>query len=172
MRAGLLMVGEHLRSESGPLEIATMQWVDGTHQVFNLEVAGNHTYLVGVDAVLSHNVDGCGVVPWTSKTVGRVAKQLDQALKGSPINSLYVKSRAEAEELVLGVLHGKGYRNTSGESGFSAKQFFGKESTYHWDDVVETGGQLAGHAADNPHAAMGAHLQVHSATGDIVRIFF
>ncbi len=55
VRAGLLLVGEHLRSESGPLEIATIQWVDGTHQVFNLEVAGNHTYLVGADAVLSHN---------------------------------------------------------------------------------------------------------------------
>jgi hypothetical protein len=59
VRAGLLMVGEHLMSESGPLEIATIQWVDGTHQVFNLEVARDHTYLVGADAVLSHNVNAC-----------------------------------------------------------------------------------------------------------------
>jgi RHS repeat-associated protein len=55
VRAGQLRVGEYLRSESGPLEISSIQQLDGIHQVFNLEVAGNHTYLVGADAVLSHN---------------------------------------------------------------------------------------------------------------------
>ena len=74
VRAGLLMVGEHLRSESGPLEIATMQWVDGTHQVFNLEVAGDHMYLVGADAVLSHNADGCRLL--NTREIREVAERL------------------------------------------------------------------------------------------------
>jgi hypothetical protein len=77
VRAGQLLVGEYLRSESGPLEIAMIQWLDGTHQVFNLEVAGNHTYLVGADAVLSHNsceTPGPGFVVAPNGTVFPVPK--------------------------------------------------------------------------------------------------
>jgi hypothetical protein len=60
VRAGQLEPGDKLLTEEGPLEVASVRWLDGIHQVYNLEVAGDHTYLVGDVGLLSHNIDGCG----------------------------------------------------------------------------------------------------------------
>lgn len=50
-----LMVGELLQTERGALRIGSMERVRGTHSVFNLEVEGDHEYLVGADGIRAHN---------------------------------------------------------------------------------------------------------------------
>lgn len=106
-------------------------------------------------------------IKWTSKGVALAAKMIRGGVK-----EVTVKSKAEAEELLLGLFGGRGLRNTTGMSATEAKNFFGtKSNTYHWDEVVDEAGRLLNHAADNAHAAM-KHLQIHDADGNIFRIFF
>jgi RHS repeat-associated protein len=60
VRAGKLEPGERLKSEAGPLVVDTVRELPSSHVVYNLEVAGDHKYLVGADGLLSHNNKGCG----------------------------------------------------------------------------------------------------------------
>ncbi|SEL69302.1 RHS repeat-associated core domain-containing protein [Chitinophaga rupis] len=105
-------------------------------------------------------------IDWSSRSVARAAKLL-----ASGTRDVVVKTRAEAEELYLGLYHGKGFKNTTGMTATEAKRFFGKKGTYHWDDAVDEAGDLINHGANNPHAAM-KHLQVHDERGIVYRIFF
>ena len=76
VRAGALEVGERLRTQAGPLEVAGIRRLDGSHQVYNLEVAGDHAYLVRRSGILSHNADGCREYPddwWDGSTKQRSA---------------------------------------------------------------------------------------------------
>jgi hypothetical protein len=59
VRAGKLEPGERLKSEAGPLVVDTVRELPSSHVVYNLEVAGDHKYLVGADGLLSHNNNGC-----------------------------------------------------------------------------------------------------------------
>ena len=54
-----LYVGEHLRTKEAQLEIFSLQKLEGTHQVYNVEVEGDHRYFVSESEILSHN-NGCG----------------------------------------------------------------------------------------------------------------
>jgi len=66
----------------------------------------------------------------------------------------------------------RGFTNTTGRTGSDVRRILGtKAGTYHWDDVLDAAGDLAGHGADNLHGAM-RHVQIHLESGDIVRIFF
>jgi hypothetical protein len=107
-----------------------------------------------------------GTYSWSSQRLAQAAKEL---LSGKSV--IRVASRAEAEELFLGLFQGKGFRNTTGMSAKEAKDFIGKASTYHWDDTVNEAGRLVNHSASNAHGAM-KHLQIHDETGQIIRIFF
>jgi RHS repeat-associated protein len=55
VRAGELEVGERLLTETGAVTIASIESRQGTHQVFNFEVAGAHTYVVSNLKIKSHN---------------------------------------------------------------------------------------------------------------------
>jgi hypothetical protein len=55
VRAGALEVGERLLTQQGTLQIAEIRRLEGGHQVYNLEVAGDHYYLVGEPGVVAHN---------------------------------------------------------------------------------------------------------------------
>jgi RHS repeat-associated protein len=57
---GDLRVGERIQSESGPLVVRSLTQADSA-QVYNFEVDGAHTYLVGNARVWSHNAGDCGV---------------------------------------------------------------------------------------------------------------
>ncbi|MGM0555199.1 MAG: polymorphic toxin-type HINT domain-containing protein [Myxococcota bacterium] len=59
VRAGELEPGERLKSEAGPLVVEQVRELPSSHVVYNLEVAGDHKYLVGADGLLSHNNEGC-----------------------------------------------------------------------------------------------------------------
>lgn len=67
----------------------------------------------------------------------------------------------------------RGFTNTTGRTGNDVRQIIGsKVGTYHWDDVLDAAGNVAGHGADNVHGAM-RHVQIHlRPDGDIIRIFF
>src|SRR5207248_2493942 len=53
--AGVLQPGERLRGVAGDRRISAVASVPGTHQVFNLEVAGKHVYHVTDVGILVHN---------------------------------------------------------------------------------------------------------------------
>jgi RHS repeat-associated protein len=62
--AGALWDGEYLRGAFATVPVIDVRVVEGSRQVFNLEVEGEHRYLVGDARVLAHNTgnkveDGC-----------------------------------------------------------------------------------------------------------------
>ena len=64
---GRIEAGTMLQGPGGALVIlAAKGWIDGPNEVFNLEVEGQHNYLVGAEgspwAVLSHNAKDCSLV--------------------------------------------------------------------------------------------------------------
>jgi RHS repeat-associated protein len=126
-------------------------------------------------------VDPLGLVEercWSSARVKNAAKEIEQ---GASV--VYVKTREEAEELLLGLFIGKGYRSSTGLDAVETKRLFGllgiskgKSKTYHWDEAVRFDEQLRrnvlqGHALDNPDSQF-RHLQIHPPAGSVVRIFF
>ncbi|NIG53531.1 DUF6443 domain-containing protein [Chitinophaga sp. Cy-1792] len=104
---------------------------------------------------------------WSSKSVSLAAKEI-----ASGKLSIFVKTRAEAEELFLGLFNGAGYKNSSAFNGPAAKQYFNSKTMhYHWDDVFDETGWLVNHSRSNPHGNI-MHLQVHLEDGGVLRIFF
>ncbi len=86
--------------------------------------------------------------------------------------SIKVGSRDEAAEVVWRLFGSRGYTNTTGLSGSGAKAALGsKNMTYHWDEVLDATGQVAGHGSRNAHGAR-RHVQIHNELGEVIRIFF
>jgi hypothetical protein len=87
--------------------------------------------------------------------------------------SVTVRTKAEAEELFLGLFQGKGYTNTTSMGAMDAKNLQGGTfaNTYHWDNVFDSSGQVINHGVDNIHGEL-PHLQIHTKEGDKIRIFF
>ncbi|MCA9118586.1 MAG: hypothetical protein H6822_03885 [Planctomycetaceae bacterium] len=55
LSAGELQVGERLNGTSGPITIAAITPLEGTHRVYNMTVQGEHLYRVAECGVLVHN---------------------------------------------------------------------------------------------------------------------
>lgn len=95
-------------------------------------------------------------IPWTSSSVRKAAKSIEGGA-----TSVRVRSRAEAEEILLAKYQGVGYRNTTGMSPTESKNLFGeKGGTYHWDE----GPKNFPHNED--------HLQIHEIDGEVIRIYY
>jgi len=95
-------------------------------------------------------------IPWSSTTVCKANTALEHGA-----TSVTVSSRSEAEELFLRRYQGEGYRNVTDMSPAETKNFFGsKAGVYHWDFDTKA----------FPHDM--SHLQVHTRTGQVIRIFF
>jgi hypothetical protein len=176
--AGDLRVGETVRRADGSFGAVQEPAVDERPAVmYNLTVAGAHTFFVGEQQALVHNDCPPGTkpgpaakdIPWSSSRVRNAAIAIE---RGSP-TTVHVASRAEAEELVRGYLNPKGYLNTSGlpPSWVRGHHPTGKDGTYHWDDRLDESGRVEGHGPDNPHGGR-PHLQVQTPNGDIIRIFW
>ncbi|MBA2392725.1 MAG: hypothetical protein H0V70_08260 [Ktedonobacteraceae bacterium] len=164
---GQIKLGMHVVEADGQVGVVSgWRMVPGVKTMYNLEVAKDHTFVVGVGMWVVHNCGGD--IPWSSKTVRQAAQSIDAGA-----TDVTVSSRSEAEELFLGKYQGSGYRNTSGLSGPEAKNLFGsKRGTYHWDDVLDPEGGIQGHGAGNPHGGL-PHLQIHPFEGgDNIRVFF
>ena len=54
-----LLVGERLQTAEGAVTVEALEKVRGVYRVYNLEVEGDHEYLVGEAGVRAHN-NGCG----------------------------------------------------------------------------------------------------------------
>jgi hypothetical protein len=94
-------------------------------------------------------------IPWSSKAVHLAADALERGA-----TEVTVKGRDEAGELLLRLVYGKGYKNTTGMTGKQVRTQMGsKAGTYHWD------------TADTVHGGL-PHLQIHDDAGNIVRIFY
>ena len=57
-----LQVGERLQTAEGAVSVEALEKVRGLHRVYNLEVEGDHEYLVGEAGVRAHNQSACGDV--------------------------------------------------------------------------------------------------------------
>jgi hypothetical protein len=178
---GKLEVGENLHGTDGPVAVQCISFIATSQPVYNLEIFGEHVYRVGIAGVLCHNTDPttCTLIlkpvatnrvtdlPW-----GRVgARQAAKAIEAGQ-TSIRVASRDDAAEVVWRMFSSRGFTNTTGRTGSDVRSILGsKAGTYHWDDVLDATGNVAGHGADNVHGAM-RHVQIHLESGDIIRIFF
>ena len=54
-----LQVGERLQTAEGAVTVEALEKVRGEHRVYNLEVEGDHEYLVGEAGVRAHNQSAC-----------------------------------------------------------------------------------------------------------------
>jgi len=98
-------------------------------------------------------------IAYSSRGLAKAAKALENGA-----TEVTVASREEVEELFLRHYQGDGYRNTTGMNGNQVRNDHflfpnGKRGTYHWD------------LADTKHGGR-LHLNVHTHSGPIVRIFF
>ena len=58
--AGLLCVGEQIKTKNGAAKINAIRWKNGEHRVYNFEVEADHAYFVTEYELLSHNNGLCG----------------------------------------------------------------------------------------------------------------
>jgi hypothetical protein len=167
--------GETLQGIDGPAIVLSVSLSRVSQPVYNIEVHGEHVYQVGELGVLVHNscFDDAPVsaaaLPWARAGAARAAKAIEAGQA-----SFKVASRDDAAELIWRMFRSKGYTDTTMfKSGSVVKQYLGtKAGTYHWDDVLDAAGNVAGHGAGNAHGAM-RHVQIHlQETGKIIRIFF
>jgi len=56
--AGVLKVGELVKTETGTLHVASSEKISGGYDVYNIEVETDHRYFVGTSKIFSHN--NCG----------------------------------------------------------------------------------------------------------------
>ena len=54
-----LQIGERLQTAEGAVSVEALEKVRGLHRVYNLEVEGDHEYLVGEAGVRAHNQSAC-----------------------------------------------------------------------------------------------------------------
>lgn len=59
VRADALRPGDHLKTLDGTAQVASVTPVPGPTTVYNLEIQGEHVYLVGENGVLVHNGTPC-----------------------------------------------------------------------------------------------------------------
>ncbi len=84
VRVWYLQVGERLQTAEGAVTIAALERVRGHRQVFNLEVEGDHEFLVGDSGVRAHNTDCFDLEPhhlghsWTGNTIGKIIVKGDK----------------------------------------------------------------------------------------------
>lgn len=107
-------------------------------------------------------------------------KEASRALDAGD-RAVTVASKGDAEELFLSKYAGEGYKNSTGldkdlAGGMTdqgAKDFFGDDGFYHWDDQwdPDNPGRLLGHGPENPHGNV-PHLQIHPPDAKTIRIFF
>ncbi|WP_371577488.1 polymorphic toxin-type HINT domain-containing protein [Streptomyces sp. NBC_01314] len=174
IEAGDLDSGMTLLTDEGDTVLVTGNRAYTQHaRTYNLTVDDLHTYyvLAGATPVLVHNSGRCEF-PWSS---GRVSGSIRAINEGR--TSVTVGSRSEAEEILLGMFQGDGYRNAAGFDGKGTRQYFGSKSgTYHWDDQLGADGRVLGHGAGNRDGDL-PHLQIHTFEdskygGSIIRIFW
>ena len=119
-----------------------------------------------------------GVLVHNCNTPSQASKSIDEQLANSRNASVTVNSQEDAEILLRqytsGPGHKGGYMNTTNTDAFSpqksASDWIPRESgrsrgTYHWDSY-----NPAAKAGD--HASQGAHLQIHTFEGEVIRIFY
>ena len=55
-----LQIGERLQTAEGAVSVEALEKVRGLHRVFNLEVEGDHEFLIGDAQIRAHNKNGVG----------------------------------------------------------------------------------------------------------------
>ncbi len=128
-----LQVGERLQTAEGAVTVESLEKVRGVHRVYNLEVEGDHEYLVGEAGVRAHN--GCVVDDVIAETnAGR--RNLTSAHTLTPDEAL------EAGEGWVG----PGYREIGG-SGSGVFRSADNARQFRMDNDSLSGA----HAPDVPH---------------------
>jgi len=118
----------------------------------------------------------------TGKTGGQnvssAEKSVGEQLSRGKNATVTVNSKSDAESLLRGLTTGSklegGYMDTTHDGAFSPQKEASdwlprpssrKRGTYHWDAHDPN-------AAAGDHAIQGAHLQIHTFDGKIIRIFY
>ena len=85
--------------------------------------------------------------------------------------TVHVQTRADAEALLGTWLAREALVDTSEMSPTLVKHLLGRARTFHWDDVYGENGLITGHYPGSDHGLL-PHLQIHTADGQEVRVFF
>jgi hypothetical protein len=154
---GELRPGQRTLARDGTSATVLLVWT-GTGEarvVHNLTIAFAANYFVGPGEVLVHNAR---YRSWSNQGVAKAANNLRTGSR-----EVTVGSRADAEDLFVGMYAGKGYKNTTGRTGNQVRNdptmSNGKSGTYHWD------------TNDTQHGGR-PHLQIHDENGTVTRIFY
>ncbi|MDX2043933.1 MAG: RHS repeat-associated core domain-containing protein [Acidobacteriota bacterium] len=70
--AGLLHVGERIKTRTGNAQIKAIHWKKGEHRVYNFEVEADHAYLVSNLELLSHNSGACNLEARAKQIQGKL----------------------------------------------------------------------------------------------------
>ncbi|MCA9118590.1 MAG: hypothetical protein H6822_03905 [Planctomycetaceae bacterium] len=130
LSAGELQVGERLNGTSGPITIAAITPLSGTHRVYNMTVQGEHLYRVAECGVLVHNTCA-GYHHFVLRSLGSKVPYKDSILRN--LNSFrHTKiHRALSEHLndLSKTVDGKIYTMLpkKGQSGKTVREVFGAD---------------------------------------------
>ena len=136
-------------------------------------LAGNNPNFYGYVFDSNTEVDVFGL-----DCVSSAKKSIDNQLEKGKNAIVKVDNKEQAEELLRLLTSGKGhqgaYMNTTLSNTFSPKKSDSdwlpressrKRGTYHWDEFNPN-------AKIGDHASEGAHLQIHTFDGKVIRIFY
>lgn len=104
--AGLLNVGERIKTRTGTSQIKAIRWKKGEHRVYNFEVEADHAYFVSEEELLTHN---SGVCPNPNGKLGGPLHQKKAAQVEAQINNMGGGITAKTEVKVTGT-KGKSHR--------------------------------------------------------------
>ncbi len=80
IQAGRLNPGELLRTQTGALQLASIERLPGVHRVYNIEVEAEHRYFVGYERVLCHNFCAADVdsAPNKPSSAGKMQREVEK----------------------------------------------------------------------------------------------
>jgi len=164
-----LQVGDKVETkEVGSVVVVSVEDERREDTTYNFEIADFHTYYVTEFGVLVHNC----------LNVSQANRSIIEQLRNSSNASVTVNSKVDAEALLRqftsGTGHKGGYMNTTSPGSFSPQASASdylprvssrKSGTYHWDNYNPN-------AKAGDHASEGAHLQIHTFEGQVIRVFY
>ena len=110
-----LRVGERLQTAEGAVTVEALEKVRGEHRVYNLEVEGDHEYLVGEAGVRAHNQSACSSLATRRGDSILRREQYSMPMSLRPVGCLPSMATTSLDEsrLLRGASMGRGRRTSA-----------------------------------------------------------
>ena len=148
-----LRLGERLQTAESAVRVEALEKVRGVHRVYNLEVEGDHEYLVGDAWVRAHN-NGCGKVAVAKSSTHPDAVALSKKLASQ-------QQLSELQNGVFQVMAGKGGRTRIRDEARLVAEYGGKSGD--WQKI-----RSSNHKPADGSPSFETHAYRNAETGQIV----